>query len=596
MNESISEKNRIIIRKFLESGINISPKSLKFISNLNNSLDKVDEIIKESSFIPSFNGHLTINFLKKMSDKEIQKTLKRHSLNELTVPELDIVKKKIPPQEDKNLLNDNDGELKNTGKNSNQLLEDLDYISSSLSKSSPKNKNHTRLPLKKIEKKKKSIRALESTKSTLHFIPSAKNYEIDYEILMDPTGKLYTNGDYNDFYELMVDKYNQLKKLMKRRSDTLSATNIANILRNSQNQEIAVIGLVKEIRPTRNDNYFITLEDNTGEINGVLKRSAENQETIKILERTLMDQMLFVSGTYNPGEKRKKGIIFINNLTKIDIPRDHEPNKSTEPLTIALLSDTHIGSREFEKDLWNRFINFLNGEIGNKNIRDIAGRIKYIVINGDLIDGIGVYPSQEEDLVINDLYKQYEFASELLSEVPDYIKVFYSSGNHEPVRNALPRPAVPKKYADSLVGQGVKCIGNPAVIKTHGVNTLIFHGDSLIDLNQLLPGLDNQKPTETMKELLICRHLAPTYGKKTQIAPVNRDWLIIDQIPDIFHTGHIHINGMGIYRNVSLVNSGCFQSQTDFMKSFGIQPTPGIASLIELDTLKGKEINLNDRI
>ena len=56
-------------------------------------------------------------------------------------------------------------------------------------------------------------------------------------------------------------------KLMKKRGDTLSATNINNVFRNTLSQEIAVIGMVKEIRKTRNGNYFLTLEDKTGTIN-----------------------------------------------------------------------------------------------------------------------------------------------------------------------------------------------------------------------------------------------------------------------------------------------------------------------------------------
>jgi DNA polymerase II small subunit len=346
------------------------------------------------------------------------------------------------------------------------------------------------------------------------------------------------------------------------------------------------------MRKTKNGNYFLTLEDKTGLINVLVKKDSEFQETFQLLDRTITDQMIFVGGTYNPPQKGNKGILYANKLSKIDIMRDYEPNKSPEPLSIALISDTHIGSREFMGELWERFISFLNGDIGNSKVRELAGKVKYIIINGDLVDGIGVYPTQYEDLIIKDIYQQYEKAFELLSKIPEYIKIFYSSGNHEPVRNAIPRPAVPKKYAGVLIDNGIKCIGNPAVIKTHNVNSLIFHGDSLIDLNQMIPGLNNENPVETMKELLICRHLAPVYGKKTQIAPTNKDWLVIDSIPDIFHTGHVHINGMGSYRNVTLVNSGCFQSRTEFMKSFGIEPTPGIVSLIDLKALKGYEINL----
>jgi len=111
-------------------------------------------------------------------------------------------------------------------------------------------------------------------------------------------------------------------------------------------------------------------------------------------------------------------------------------------------------------------------------------------------------------------------------------------------------------------------------------------------MNLLIHDLDINKPIDAMKEFLICRHLAPVFGEKTQIAPAEKDFLVIDRIPDIFHTGHMHINGSGKYNNVTMINSGCFQAQTDFMKSFGIDPTPGIVPIIELDTLKAFELDL----
>jgi DNA polymerase II small subunit len=385
---------------------------------------------------------------------------------------------------------------------------------------------------------------------------------------------------------------------MRKRPEVHGADNINNILRLSNKVEVSVIGIVSTIRKTKNGNYLLTLEDLTGLINVLIKVGTSNQDNlnIKIAERTISDQMVYVEGTFNPGENRKSSIIYGNFISKIDTPRDFEPNRSSEPLSLALISDIHIGSKEFESKLWNRFMDLLNGRIGNKAQKERAGRIKYIIINGDLVDGIGIYPSQQGDLVISNIYQQFRKAAELLSEIPEYIKIVYSSGNHDPVRKAIPRPAVPKKYAEELINMDITCIGNPSIVQTHGVNTLVYHGDSILDANMLIPGLENNKPAETMKELLKCRHLAPIYGKKTQIAPTSKDWLTIDKIPDIFHTGHIHINDMGSYHQILLVNSGCFQSQTEFMNSLGIHPTPGILSIIDIDTLKGTQLDLKSSI
>jgi len=583
------EERRAIINKLVNSGINVTPSLLDFVLSLEKPLEELNLIIKETSFIPDFKSHLTETVLKKISNDKIQKALKRtlfktdSSLNEINLAEKEISVLK-PENHDldnmKNQITTPNSELQNQSMN----LEPLSQTGPSIN-----------LLEDNLTKKKIKIRSFESTKSAFAFNPIAKEYSSAYEILKDPTGKLYTTGDYDDFYEYTLDKFDKLRLLMKKRPDVLSATNINNILRLTNKADVSTIGLVSDLHQTKNDNYLFGLEDLTGTINVLVRKDSEREENLKFIKRTINDQILYVEGSYNPGEKGKKGIIFANYITKIDIPADFQPNISLDPLSIAFISDTHIGSKEFEYSLLTKFIDFLKGKIGDKIVRTLAGKIKYIIINGDLVDGIGVYPNQDKDLIISDIYKQYKSASEFLAEIPEYIKIFYTSGNHEPVRNAIPRPAVPKKYCEDLINLGIVCLGNPSLIETHNVKTLIYHGESMHDMNMLIHDLDINKPTEIMKELLICRHLAPIFGEKTQIAPINKDWLVIDKIPDIFHTGHVHINGLGYHRNVTLINSGCFQAQTDFMKSFGIKPTPGIVPIIELDTLKPFELDLKTK-
>src|SRR5207253_35834 len=79
-----------------------------------------------------------------------------------------------------------------------------------------------------------------------------------------------------------------------------------------------------------------------------------------------------------------------------------------------------------------------------------------------------------------------------------------------------------------------------------------------------IPGLSYQRPLDGMKAMLRLRHLAPIYGGKTPIAPEAEDHLIIDEIPDIFVTGHVHAVGVDQYRGVVLVNSSTWQAQTPY--------------------------------
>ena len=85
-----------------------------------------------------------------------------------------------------------------------------------------------------------------------------------------------------------------------------------------------------------------------------------------------------------------------------------------------------------------------------------------------------------------------------------------------------------------------------------------------------------------MAEFIRARHLVPTYGKKAEVAPVEQDWLVMDEIPDILHMGHLHKNGCGWYKGVLAINSGCFQGQTSFMKGLGIDPDCGKPTIVDL--------------
>ena len=70
------------------------------------------------------------------------------------------------------------------------------------------------------------------------------------------------------------------------------------------------------------------------------------------------------------------------------------------------------------------------------------------------------------------------------------------------------------------------------------------------------------------------------------LSPENRDFLVIERVPDIFHAGHIHVLGCCNYRGVLIVNSGGWQEQTEYMQKLGLVPTPGKVPVVNLQTLE----------
>ncbi|HIE34469.1 MAG TPA: DNA polymerase II small subunit, partial [Candidatus Altiarchaeales archaeon] len=130
------------------------------------------------------------------------------------------------------------------------------------------------------------------------------------------------------------------------------------------------------------------------------------------------------------------------------------------------------------------------------------------------------------------------------------------------------------EFAD-LFPKNVMHVGNPAMLDIEGVKLLIYHGKSFDDLVFLKSRLSYARPCEIMVELLKRRHLAPKYGGFTSIAPEREDLLVIDELPDIFHTGHIHTYGTSFYKGIFLVNSSTWMAQSDYQTKRGIKAIPG---------------------
>jgi len=272
-----------------------------------------------------------------------------------------------------------------------------------------------------------------------------------------------------------------------------------------------------------------------------------------------------------------------------DIPISREPRRARDPVCAAFISDIHVGSKTFLEDDWRRFTSWLRDPAGYHE--DFCRRIAYLVISGDVVDGIGVYPDQEEDLAIRDVYKQYQVLSDLLKDIPDRINMIMLPGNHDAVRPAEPQPTFPQEIV-KLFDSHITFVGNPCLLELEGVEVLAYHGLSIADFISGVPNLSFNTPIEVMKEMLRRRHLAPVFGDKTPLAPESRDWMVIDSVPDIFVTGHVHAAGLENYRGIVLINSSTWQSQTDYQRMMNFQPQPAKVAVVDLQTLGHRMISM----
>jgi DNA polymerase II small subunit len=272
-----------------------------------------------------------------------------------------------------------------------------------------------------------------------------------------------------------------------------------------------------------------------------------------------------------------KGLVIATAVLRPELPvRSGFAGAPGHP-RVAFLSDIHVGSRTFLEDKWSKLSAWLGGSDA------LAQSIRYLVVSGDVVDGIGVYPRQDEELAIDDIYGQYEALARMIAALPDRVRVILLPGNHDAVRPAEPQPAFPTSI-QKLFDSNVVFAGNPCLLALEGVRVLAYHGRSMDDLVSSIPGMSYHQPLDAMKAMLRMRHLAPIYGGKTPIAPEAEDHLIIDEVPDIFVTGHVHAVGVDLYRGVVLVNASTWQAQTPYQKMRNIDPMPARLPIVDLGT------------
>jgi len=411
------------------------------------------------------------------------------------------------------------------------------------------------------------------------FRPYAKEVDAQIKILDDPSDEVCTTGTIEEYLQYFQDRFMQLQKLLRQRIDARDATTISEALKAPTNSKLKIIGMVTDKRESK-QRIFMRMEDTEASVT-VLVPSNLDKSVLEKTQTLLLDQVACISAI-----KARDSLLILEDVFLPEIPQ-RAPRKALEPVYAALTSDLHVGSRKFMREEFNRFLLWLNGKLGTPRLRDVASHVKYVVIAGDLVDGIGIYPGQARELAIKDIHRQYGVVSRYLEHIPDYIELIVIPGNHDASRKALPQPAIPKDYAEPVYeARQIHSLGNPSTVSLHGVELLLYHGRSIDDIVAVVPGMSHSTPEKAMRLLLQCRHLAPIYGQRTPIAPEKRDFMVIEKVPDIFHAGHVHVLKCDAYRGTQIVNSGAWQEQTEYMKKMGFVPIPGIVPIVNLQTLQ----------
>ncbi|WGI17736.1 DNA-directed DNA polymerase II small subunit [Methanonatronarchaeum sp. AMET-Sl] len=397
----------------------------------------------------------------------------------------------------------------------------------------------------------------------------------------DITGRSECEGELKNFINYFNDRYSRIKKEIGKRNGMRNVRPIESI-REGSRDSVSLVGMVNDVRDTSNGHKLILLEDRTGEVPALALK--HRSDVFDDSEKVLQDEVIGVKGSLSDNGS---DLFILDEIVWPDLPITTGKPKSEGDGYIAFISDVHFGSTTFMDSAWNRFIDWLNGEVGGPEHKKTVQKIKYLCIAGDLVEGIGVYPGQKKELSTESITEQYREAARQLNRVPSHINIIISPGNHDAVRQAEPQPALDEEIQKQFDRENLTFIGNPTTIEIEGVEIVVYHGRSLDDLIAELPDCSYEKPANAMKEFVRRRHLSPIYGKKTPIAPENQDYLFVDH-PDIIHCGHVHKFGVDKHKGVNLFNTGTWQKQTKFQKKKGIKPDPGRVVLYDLNNHEPK--------
>jgi len=391
------------------------------------------------------------------------------------------------------------------------------------------------------------------------------------------------------FVSFFRARYNQLSSILQNRLELQSPISINKIKNKKPREKVAIIGLVSDIRITKNGNLYITIEDPTGSIPVLINKN--KPDLFKQGKDIVMDEVVGFEGT------TAERLIFVNDVFFPEVPLSKELKKAPDDVCAVFIADMHVGSDMFMEKEFLDFVKWINGEYGTEEEKEIAKKVKYVFVAGDVVEGAGIYPGQEEELVITEIEKQYDKVAEYLAMIRKDVKIIVSTGNHDASRIAEPQPPLSEKFASAIYKlSNVYNVSNPATVNIHssktfpGFDILLYHGYSFDYYISNVESIRNQggynRSDLIMQLLLKKRHLCPTHTSSLYIPDAEKDPLVITKIPDFFITGHLHYVSISNYKNVTMICCSCWQGKTSFQEKLGHDPQPCKVPVVNLKTRK----------
>lgn len=410
----------------------------------------------------------------------------------------------------------------------------------------------------------------------------------DFKVLYSPSF-LPRKIVVKDFVNSFKNRYEQIRNILRGR-DLDNLTSIRRIGDSRENYTLIVS--IVEKRITKNKNLLFEVEDLTGRARVLI--NANKEDIFNEAKDLMLDDIVAMKVSGNNEWLYANELIFPDAFLA-------EKRRHDKEVLVAFASDWHLGSTMFLEDNLKRFISWLNGNEGDEVQKTLAKKVKYLFITGDSVDGVGVFPGQENFLIQKDFRSQYKYLAELLGKIRKNIKIIICPGQHDAVWVGHPQPMIGEKWAPELHEmENVTLVANPAMIQIDGgFKVLMYHGAGMHtfveEIEDIRLNYKHNSPTRVIKEVLKRRHLMPSHGALCDYIPIEKnDPLVISEVPDIITTGDWHRADVGVYNNILMIASSCWQSMTPFEEKVGNNPDPCKVPLLNLKTREVKILDFSD--
>ncbi len=448
-------------------------------------------------------------------------------------------------------------------------IKQVNQVFSSLSEDKKKKLETLKIKLGlELEISKESVSLQKATPESREFAEK-KDFDEDEKVkIKSLISCVNKKPEVDDFVKFFKSRLTKMRTVLQTHANLKDLVSINKLSGNRH--KVCIIGIVSSKKTTQNKNILLEVEDLTGKTRVLINQNRPG--LYEKGEEIALDSVIGVVGAGN-GE-----IIFAEDVIYPDAMITERKRAPTEEIA-AFIGDVHYGSKLFMKENFVKFIEYLN-DVSSPSSE--ASKIKYLFVVGDLVAGVGIYPEQEPDLEVKDLEKQFQGIAELLGNIRKDITIILSPGNHDGVRLMEPQPLFDKRYAEPLYNlKNVIITTNPAYAtiacskKFSGFEVLTYHGYSYPFYVDKIPSLIKvdaiNAPDKIMAYLLKNRHLAPTHAS-VQYYPLEEDPLVIEKVPDIFVSGHIHKSAVSYYNNILMISCSAWESITAFQEKMGNKP------------------------